>query len=427
MSPLTELITGAKAYGWGSAASATFFLNTTGSTSTDFVLASSARPNLSGDVYVGGYNNNIPTANILKYNKDGVIQWQKNYTSGTPIYGVSMVVDSSGNQYLVSRAEAPPGGANSALHLAKFDSSGTSQFQKVLYQSGTGWQPQGANIDSSDNVVIAGFSSGVGLLAKYNSSGTLQWQRLASGVNGIILYSAGIDSSNNIYSSGEFGSNNIICKLNSSGTLQYQRQISGSGAFMYKSAATTSNQYVNGWMVIGGIYYGLVCKFDSSGNTVWARTLGDGNNTYGYDIYLDSNENVYTMFETSNSRGILLAKYNSSGTLQWQRKLSVNVNSVGPSPRGLFVSGNNIYVAGHSKAPADGYFLTAVVPTDGSKTGTYSLGGYNYTYAASNFTDASTSITNVAASASFEPSSYTDGSVNYTVGNTTFTSSTVIL
>lgn len=406
-----------------------YLLNITGSSPSDFLVGSGAKSNSSGDIYVAGYDNNVPTANILKYNNNGVIQWQKNYTSGTPIYGLNIIVDSAGNPYLISRSDSPPGGAISGMHMAKFNPSGTLQWQRILYKSASSYAAQGVGIDSSDNIYLGGYdnasSPAKGELAKYNSSGTLQWQRELTFSTGVILYSAAVDSSGNVYSSGELGANSLIVKYNTSGTLQYQREISGSGAFTYKSAATTSNQYTNGWMVIGGVYYGLVCKFDSSGGTVWARTIGDGNNCFGYDVVLDSSENVYTA--SSIPSAILLAKYNSSGTLQWQRRISVNTGAVNVSARGLFISGDNIYVSGWAVNFANAQFFTAVLPTDGSKTGTYSLGGYNYTYAASSLTSATTSITNVAASATSSTATFTDAAASNTVGNTTFTASTVIL
>lgn len=407
----------------------TYYINTTGTGSTSFTVGSGAKPNSAGDVYVSAYDNNIPAGQILKYNKSGVLQWQKRY-SGVATYGISLVLDSTGAPYLISRTDASPSGG-SGFHLAKFNTSGVSQFQRVFYPSPGSVAPQGMGVDSSNNIYVAGYTSSASPfkapLVKYNSSGTLQWQRELSFASGVILYTATLDPSDNVYGCGELGSGGLIVKYNSSGTLQYQRALSGNGCFTYKAVATNNNLYTNGWAVIGGVYYGLVCKFDSSGNTVWTKTLGDGNNVYGYSIALDASENVYAAYETSSPSAILIAKYNSSGTLQWQRRFSVNVNSVRPNANGLIISGDNIYLAGLSKAPADGYIFTAVLPTDGSKTGTYSLGGYSYTYAASSFTDSTTSITNAAGAASSDTSSYLDASVNYSVVDTAFTSSTVVL
>ena len=64
--------------------------------------------------------------------------------------------------------------------LLKLNSSGAEQWQRTLDGAST-QIAYDVDVDSSDNVYIGGYTtiSGYGyfLLAKYNSSGTLQWNK----------------------------------------------------------------------------------------------------------------------------------------------------------------------------------------------------------------------------------------------------------
>jgi hypothetical protein len=77
-----------------------------------------------------------------------------------------------------------------------------------------------------------------------------------------------------------------------------------------------------------------------------------------------------------------LLKWNSSGTLQWQRQFYGSANSSNAGTVKI-IDSNHIYVNfGASDGTAVNVYQ-AVLPTDGSKTGTYTVGGKTITYAAS--------------------------------------------
>ena len=76
---------------------------------------------------------------------------------------------------------------NIKCFTAKFNSSGTIQWQRTLDGSTQHDRGTGIAVDSSGNVYIAGFGAWTSgksyeiLIAKYNSSGTLQYQRTLGG------------------------------------------------------------------------------------------------------------------------------------------------------------------------------------------------------------------------------------------------------
>jgi hypothetical protein len=138
----------------------------------------------SGNIYTCGFMFINDTSNVIaKYNSSGDLQWQRKLTGsggGTPpLYGI--IVESGGSNIYVN-GTVSDSGPTSRWTTAKYNSSGTIQWQRTL-SSDTGASSGNGNIavDSSNNVYVTGSGtvSSVTLqrLAKYNSSGTIQWQR----------------------------------------------------------------------------------------------------------------------------------------------------------------------------------------------------------------------------------------------------------
>ena len=160
-------------------------------------------------------------------------------------YGYGIAVDSFGNVYVTGRTSSQGAGSDDVL-IAKYDTSGTLLWQRVLgganFDSG-----YGIAVDSSGNVYVTGSTSSQGagsddvLIAKYDTSGTLLWQRVLGGASSD--YGSGIaaDSSGNVYVGGYTSSQGagnldvLIARLprDGSGTGTY-------GNFTYATSTLTS-------------------------------------------------------------------------------------------------------------------------------------------------------------------------------------------
>jgi uncharacterized delta-60 repeat protein len=339
----------------------------------------------SSNVYVFGTSSNTVTLDfqIAKYNSSGTIQWQRRFGGATSIqeFGRSIAIDSSANIYMCGKSNAS--GAED-IQIAKYDSSGAIQWQRRLGNA-IACEGRGIAVDSSSNVYVVGSqfvtSPSVNYhiqIAKYNSSGTIQWQRSLSSTRSEQAYAVAVDSSSNVYICGtaeDSGASDIfqIAKYNSSGTLQWQRSLTGG----------SSNPRA---------------------------------------ITVDSSSNVYVCGYSTNSgsNNVQIAKYNSSGTIQWQRILGSNTIELG---FGITVdSSNKIYVFGRSRASGTDNILLAKLPDDGTPTGTYTVGSYSFTYAASSLTDASTSLTDASSSLTDASTSLTDSASTFTDSASTLTS-----
>jgi hypothetical protein len=361
-----------------------------------------------GNIYVSGYAN-YPAyylGAIVKLNSAGVIQWQRFFRqtgNSTFCQFFSIAVDSSGNVY--------GGGYEGSNGLVvKFNSSGTLQWQKS-FSSVSDNTIQDLAVDASGNVIIFGKGYNVGfVLAKLDSSGALLWQvKLGAGTT---TYARGVelDASGNIYVSGHSdvpsgtGTQDfVVAKYDSSGTLQWQRYL-GRGALEYQygpglALDSSGNVYYAGWSNDSGSSLGILAKWNNSGTFQWQRSFGTGTGNIFNACAVDSSDNIYAVGYANGNNG-LIVKYDPTGAVTWQRRLydssaaaqQINLTSVS-------VRGTTLYINGFKNTVSTGSgFMMAVLPTDGSLTGTYTLTGVTLTYATTTFATAIPNLTNGTAS-----------------------------
>ena len=407
----------------------------------------------SGNVYICGQGVDSAGATIAfvsKWNSSGVLQWQRTLTD---VYSPpntilqNITVDSSGNVYVCGS------GLNASnfnvQFIAKWNSSGTLQWQRTLNSAG-GYKTQtdaslGIYVDSSSNVYVCGngadgAGNGILSLSKWDSSGTLQFQKKLVG-SSVSLKGTGItlDSSGNIYVCGNTQGRVFISKWDSSGTLQWQTSVGNPGAVAGASGNATvldssGNVYVaGGGQNSAGYAIQFIAKWNSSGTLQWQRTLTDVNSTPGgsaYGISIDSSNYIYVCGSGYSSAGRTvqsISKWDSSGTIQWQRTITDNSSIPSDVASKIIVDNSgNMYVVGYI-LPSTGTFVASIskLPTDGSRTGTYSNSVFGFTYASSSWTAATStwSSTNPAYTAS--TSTWTAATSTWTAATSTWTTSTV--
>ena len=199
----------------------------------------------SGNVYVVGTSRSMgpgqSSGTITKLNTSGTVQWQRTFGVASPQYnnGNCVAVDSNGNVYIGAMSSDS---SNNMWYAAiiKYNSSGTLQWTKFVGNNGVTNYISGITIDSSDNIYVTGVLGGSGnspaFIAKLDTSGTVQWQRTLSGSFYTVCNSITVDSSANVYVcgytdiSGAGYTDAFIIKYNTSGTIQWQRTFGSSVA-----------------------------------------------------------------------------------------------------------------------------------------------------------------------------------------------------
>lgn len=376
------------------------------------------------NIYLNSYTTNPSSPygyGVIKLSNLGVIQWQRKLSKGSNnALGTDITVDSSNNVYAVGYF--PFNGYYQSGILAKYNSSGTLQWQRSLNPRDGNIYPSKVTTDSGGNVYFCGSGAWTGnpawtcgFYAKYNSSGTFQDTKAVKVYSAYTTRSDNsasvkIDTSGNIYvcgytsdySNSRYPStayNISIAKFDSANNFLWVKKLIGnnndygsdlvfdSSGNVYIAAQT---KYVND--------HGLLLKYNASGVLQWQRQLGDTSAFYAgwTKIAIDGSGNIYCAgySNVAGSADAIFAKYNSSGTLQWQRRLGINGGTyVSEYAQGLTIdSDGNLYTC-VSFYTSTYQMLVAKLPSDGSGIGTYSVNGLSFTYAAISLTDSTPSYT----------------------------------
>lgn len=368
------------------------------------------------DLYVAGYDaqggglfQKITTSATVAVSK---------YLSNGFTLGVGKVAnDGAGNFYLGNAY-----GANAAT-LIKIDSSGAIQAQKDY---GGLYATMGVLWDSTNSVgylPVYPSTGGKGAIIKVDSTLAISWQKQFSTTGGAAddqyFYTLALDSSKNPYAFGyAYGATeNLIVKMTPAGALTWQINNTGSTVI---AGAIDSSDNIYSLSFIGPCLF----KYNSTPTQQWSRrlthssTLRAANNSLviGADGYL-----YYVGYYGTGgtaAEGGFIVKYNSSGVIQWQRTIKSAVDNI--RLQGIVIDGSTMYVTGKIASNGGDVFLAAL-PTDGSLTGTYSLGGTNITYAAGSFTEADFGGSTSTQNTTIGNSSYTATTPTYTATTSTAT------
>jgi len=234
-------------------------------------------------------------------------------------YSFGIAVDFSGNVYVIGFSD---NGTNHDYRSIKYDSSGSIVWQKTWNGGGTD-DGSGIAVDSSGNVYVTGFSDNGAtydyLTIKYDSSGDTGWVKVYDGGYNDKGMGIAVDSSGYVYVTGQSSYDGdfpswhyLTIKYNSNGDTVWQKGYNGGIGDIAEGIAVDSscNVYVTGWSHNGTTYDYLTIKYNSNGDAVWQKVYDTGGGDYSYGIAVDVLGNIYvTGYSWSNAEDYLTIKY----------------------------------------------------------------------------------------------------------------------
>lgn len=270
--------------------------------------------------------------------------------------GGGVAVDSAGNVITVGVDLLSTGGSTGAF-ITKLSGNGDKVWQRkiasTLLNPPTTVAVAFVATDSADNIIATVYEP-MNLyiyVFKYDSAGTLLWQRrvpIVAGGEGHDWHAVAIDSADNIgiacLSSGMM----TVLAISSAGSLIQQKAYGTLALTRDIKYTSTGNRIVAG----KGVTYPALLSIDSTGAVVWGQTFSAGRSGRIEEVALDSAGNVYAVGGTLNAAGVLtqpmILKYSSAGVLQWQ-KIFTSTDSL--TFRACAVdSAGLVYAVGYSSA-----------------------------------------------------------------------------
>ncbi|MGE5692434.1 MAG: SBBP repeat-containing protein [Candidatus Zixiibacteriota bacterium] len=338
-----------------------------------------------GNVYVAGTSVGVGTSSdytILKYDSNGNQLWVSRYSVSSSGDGMTgFTIDALGNSYLSGFSYV--GGLNNYDEVvAKFNSQG-NYLWSVIRDTGPGsW-------DVVEAIALA--PDGSIYLSRNNLFGTPFLEKLFhwSVVLPEFYKQLITDKSGNIYI-GNYLGNYITRKYDSSGTLIWERiyngPANGNDGLRKMVIDDKANIYVTGQSP--GVGTGndfATIKYDSAGNQLWVQRFNGGldKDDAATEIVVDNNGNVCV---AGNSAGngthwdFAVIKYDSLGNFIWQGRYNGPgdstdlVSDITADGNGnIFVTGSSFDGASNNDIATIKYSLTAVLKGDLDENGVLAL------------------------------------------------------
>jgi uncharacterized delta-60 repeat protein len=306
----------------------------------------------------------------IQYSSAGVPLWTNRYNGPGNSVDVAQAAAVDRNNDVVVTGYST--GTNSYYDYAtiKYSSAGVPLWTNRYNGPANDWDKASAvAADSSNNVIVTGYSIGSGSAAdyatiKYSSAGVPLWTNRYNGPgnSGDYASAVAVDGSNNVIVTGSsWGSGSsydyATIKYSSAGVPLWTNRYNGPGSYddqAFALAVDGSNSVVvTGYAWYGSSYDYATVKYSSAGVPLWTnRYNGPGNgNDWAAAVAVDgSNGVIVTGYSTNSATGYDYAtvKYSSAGVPLWTNRFNGPGNSSDYASAVAVDSSNNVVVTGYS-------------------------------------------------------------------------------
>ena len=334
----------------------------------------------SGDVYcVGITYGNITSSShlqyqclIAKYNSSGARQWAKilgdmwsvaqngsSYSEQENIIGRIMSADSNGIKFRLFKENACGPGFTDIFESAyiEINSSGSLVRQRMTSDYSSETTPSN-NCQYNNQYTDRFMTYGYGCIRRTGNG------HFACGAYRGVSYYQGTGS--------KYG---VVARFNSSGNLVWNKKINVDSANDLTYFRGMDNDSDDNVYVFGDEF---IFKFNLSGSLQWRRKLSSSNTSQIRAIRVDPDDDdgIFVMGTIqisgthdwgTNQTVRHITKYNSSGTLQWQRVLA----GIYPGSHGFIIKDKFLYFCGATIGDSNGAGDAGVlkIPTSGNLAG----------------------------------------------------------
>ena len=309
-----------------------------------------------GYVYVAGYSAQSTSTSLgqfalVKYTEAGDSLWSNVYTNTYEGEPTAMQVDAQGNVIL----SGYDGSTSSDCVTMKIDNLGNQIWMSSYTNAGPNdvdklWD---MCTDANGNIYVTGMSDDETnfyidiITIKYKPNGDTVWTRRFNGPSNYFDQGRSIryDNQEHVYVGGSTAYNGgspwndfILLKYDTSGTLIWQKQFDNPyhsfDEFVGLELDAAGNIYAMGTGAKSNnveTNYIQLIKYTPAGDTIWTSRLDLPSSDFGAAMTMDDAANIYITGQTVNTAGQgingLTCKFDSYGTLIWYAEFNGTLNN----------------------------------------------------------------------------------------------------
>lgn len=318
----------------------------------------------------GNENKGKSDVNIVKYDHDGSVIWQKSWGGNKNDYFKKMILTKQEDLIVAVETTSTDIGdfnktAKSDIVILKYNKNGDLIWQKswggnnyeYLYSLLLTKDDSFIVIGNSDSTDIEGISNNGGadaVIIKYDKNGNVIWQRNFGGAYYDSFHTVLLTSDDNFVIAGQYSSNNIegividefndndfiLLKIDQNGNVIWQKK--GDGILYYWSETTKIAETQDGGIIVNGfisdseeieyttVNTAYITKVDSEGNVVWNKNYDEEYLEY-FNIIIPTKDNgiLVSVEKYATEQGMefyngeedaILLKYNKDGEIVWKEE-----------------------------------------------------------------------------------------------------------
>jgi len=244
----------------------------------------------------------------IKYDKNGVEQWSKTYDGGLDDQPFELAIDSEDSVLVTGWSDNAT--TKYDYYTIKYNKNGVEEWNKRYDGSGFDDLAFYVATDSEDNVIVTGWSNNGAVYnyytVKYNKNGVELWNKKYDSGSADLAWCVAVDSEDNVIVTGSSHDgasyNYYTVKYDKNGNELWNKKYDSGHDDRATGLAIDSNDnvIVTGQSYDGTRYNYYTIKYDKNGNEIWSKSYNGGRDDVNPAIAVDSENNVVV---TGSSHG----------------------------------------------------------------------------------------------------------------------------